>query len=118
MNLKLQQHIETNLSENFSTILNCSWHQIGGGSINNTYKITSEFHAFFVKINNLSVFENGFKEEVLGLQFLEKNTHKKFFFIGFNALNKAESTLFQAFLEQDRATIFWDLDHFFYQDHN
>ena len=74
MNLKLQQHIETNLSENFSTILNCSWHQIGGGSINNTYKITSEFHAFFVKINNLSVFENGFKEEVLGLQFLEKNT--------------------------------------------
>lgn len=74
MNLELQQHIETNLSQNFSTILNCSWQQISGGSINNTYKIISEYHTFFVKINNLSVFENGFKEEVLGLQFLEKNT--------------------------------------------
>jgi len=74
VNLELQQHIETNLSQNFSTILNCSWQQISGGSINNTYKIISEYHTFFVKINNLSVFENGFKEEVLGLQFLEKNT--------------------------------------------
>jgi len=74
VNLELHQHIETSLNQKFSTKLNCRWQQIGGGSINNTYKIISEYHTFFVKTNTLYVFENGFKEEVLGLQFLENHS--------------------------------------------
>ena len=51
-----------------------NWQPIGGGSINTTYKITSEKHEFFIKTNTNSVFKNGFTEEVLGLQFLENNS--------------------------------------------
>jgi ATP-dependent helicase/nuclease subunit B len=46
--------------------------------------------------------------------FLEKNKHKKFFFIGFNALNKAEEFLFQKVLEVGNSAIYWDIDTAFY----
>jgi len=74
MKLTLQHHIEQLLNNQFSSNLNSTWQTIGGGSINKTYKISAEGKSFFVKTNTTSVFENGFKEEVLGLQFLEKNT--------------------------------------------
>lgn len=35
------------------------------------------------------------------------------FFIGFNALNKAEEWIFQEFLSSQKGKIFWDLDSFF-----
>jgi hypothetical protein len=47
-------------------------------------------------------------------QFLEKNSHKKFFFIGFNALNKAEETLFKIILDNQSSEIYWDLDTAFF----
>ena len=43
-------------------------------------------------------------------KYLEKTKHKKFFFIGFNALNKAEEFLFQKVLENGNAEIYWDID--------
>ncbi|APG65662.1 hypothetical protein LPB136_09945 [Tenacibaculum todarodis] len=42
--------------------------------------------------------------------FIEKNSHKKFFFIGFNALNKAEEFLFQRMLMSGNTQVFWDID--------
>ena len=52
-------------------------------------------------------------------QFLEKNTYKKFFFIGFNALNKAEETLFKIILDNQSSDIYWDIDAtFFYGVHS
>ena len=45
--------------------------------------------------------------------FLKKSNHKKFIFIGFNALNKAEEFLFQKVLELENAEIYWDLDQAF-----
>lgn len=47
--------------------------------------------------------------------FLEKNQHKKYFFIGFNALNTAEEFLFQAFLSEGNTKVYWDVDKSFYQ---
>ena len=47
-------------------------------------------------------------------QFLEKNSHKKFFFIGFNALNKAEETLFKIILDNQISEIYWDIDCTFF----
>lgn len=38
------------------------------------------------------------------------------FFIGFNALNKAEEWMFQEFLSSQKGEIFWDLDSFFYKN--
>ena len=46
--------------------------------------------------------------------FLEKNSGRKIFFIGFNALNKAEEFLFQKVLENGNSEIYWDLDEAFF----
>jgi len=46
--------------------------------------------------------------------YIEENIHKKFFFIGFNALNKAEEFLFQKVLETNNSDIYWDLDEVFF----
>lgn len=48
--------------------------------------------------------------------YLESNTHKKHVFIGFNALNTAESELIQNILENTNASIYWDLDAYFLND--
>ncbi|MEO9570593.1 MAG: PD-(D/E)XK nuclease family protein [Polaribacter sp.] len=46
--------------------------------------------------------------------FLEKNSNKKFFIIGFNALNTAEEYLFQKVLETGNSDIYWDIDEVFF----
>jgi len=45
--------------------------------------------------------------------FIKRNSEKQFLFIGFNALNKAEETLFQKFLERENTQVFWDIDSYF-----
>ena len=50
--------------------------------------------------------------------YIEKNVHKKFFFIGFNALNKAEEFLFQKVLESNNSEIYWDLDVLFFNSNH
>ncbi len=74
MNLEFQQHIENEINKELVTSTYFNWQSVGGGSINNTYKITTTRDSFFVKTNTRTVFENGFKEEVLGLQFLAKRS--------------------------------------------
>ncbi|MFD1292878.1 fructosamine kinase family protein [Lutibacter holmesii] len=73
MNTELQQHIEHQLQSLVSTNNTFKWQPVAGGSINKTYKITTNTNTYFIKTNTIAVFKNGFKEEVLGLQFLEKN---------------------------------------------
>lgn len=46
-------------------------------------------------------------------EYARKNNHKKFYFIGFNALNKAEEYLFQQMLIQGNTELFWDIDEVF-----
>ena len=50
--------------------------------------------------------------------FLQQYTHKKFFFIGFNALNKAEEFLFQKVLENKNSDIYWDIDTVFFNSNH
>ncbi|MDV7186583.1 fructosamine kinase family protein [Lutibacter sp. TH_r2] len=73
MDSNLKDFIENSLNKQLQTKSNFNWKAIGGGSINNTYQVLSNTHLFFVKVNTTTVFENGFKEEVLGLQFLNKH---------------------------------------------
>ena len=73
MKLELQQHIEHQLLSLSSTNNTFKWQTVEGGSINKTFKVSTPTNTYFVKTNTTSVFKNGFKEEVLGLQFLEKN---------------------------------------------
>ncbi len=46
-------------------------------------------------------------------QFLENNSSKKFYFIGFNALNKAEEFLLKEMLIQGNTEVYWDIDETF-----
>lgn len=50
--------------------------------------------------------------------FLNKNEEKFFFFIGFNALNKAEELLFQKVLENGNSEIYWDIDETFFKSNH
>ena len=51
-------------------------------------------------------------------RFLSKNKRKKIFFIGFNALNKAEELLFQKVLENGNSEIYWDIDEAFFNSNH
>jgi hypothetical protein len=47
--------------------------------------------------------------------FLQKNHSKKFYFIGFNALNTSEEFIIQKFLESHQSDIYWDVDRSFFE---
>ncbi|WBX71115.1 PD-(D/E)XK nuclease family protein [Tenacibaculum retecalamus] len=47
--------------------------------------------------------------------FINKNQNKKYYFIGFNALNTAEEFLFQKFLSAGNSEVYWDIDKTFYE---
>ena len=48
--------------------------------------------------------------------YLENVEHKKHVFVGFNALNTAESQIIQTILKHSNAAIYWDLDSYFLED--
>lgn len=73
MKSDLIKHIEKQVNKILPFKAIFTWQNIGGGSINNAYKLSSKTHSFFVKTNSVSIFKNGFKEEVFGLQFLKSN---------------------------------------------
>ncbi|MBA6156866.1 PD-(D/E)XK nuclease family protein [Tenacibaculum sp. S7007] len=50
--------------------------------------------------------------------FISNNQDKKYFFIGFNALNSAEEFLFQQFLSNGNSEVFWDIEKTFYKSNH
>ena len=104
-------------------------------SVNGTFKETALIKDHYSFLEKLNTYYNAFYEfligENIGYQglmyreackqidnFLEKNKNKKFFFIGFNALNKAEELLFQRVLESGNSEIYWDLDETFFNSNH
>ena len=104
-------------------------------SVTGTFKETEliKDHYFFLeKLNKYyNTFYQFLLEKNIGYQgllyreaskkvvsFLEKNSQKKFFFLGFNALNKAEELLFQKVLENGNSDIYWDLDETFFNSNH
>lgn len=96
-------------------------------SVTGTFKETEfikDHYAFLEKLNNFyNPLYQFLLEKKIGYQglmyreacnnidaYLETNQQKKYFFIGFNALNKAEEFLFQKVLETSNSDIYWDLD--------
>lgn len=56
-----------------------------------------------------------FREAVDALEIYLENTQSYHYFVGFNALNKAESYLIQGVLDRDRGETLWDIDAYFYE---
>lgn len=49
--------------------------------------------------------------------YIENNQDKHLVFVGFNALNKAEEAIIKELLENQLATIYWDVDSYYFKDH-
>lgn len=82
-------------------------------------KLEHYYDALTEKITQKGIAYQGlvYREAVDSLEFyLQKNEHKKHYFIGFNALNTAEEKIIQEFLEVGLAEILWDTDHVFFDD--
>lgn len=50
--------------------------------------------------------------------FIANNSNAKFIFVGFNALNKAEEYIFQELLNNNLATIYWDVSNAMFENNN
>jgi ATP-dependent helicase/nuclease subunit B len=60
-----------------------------------------------------------YREAAEGIEhYLSNYGQNEHIFIGFNALNKAEQTIFQELLETGNTDIYWDADMHFYDDKN
>ena len=44
-----------------------------------------------------------------------KNVTNNFYFVGFNALNKAEEEIFKLILEENKGKVFWDIDAYYWE---
>jgi len=104
-------------------------------SVNGTFKETGlikDYYKFLEKLYKFyPLLYKRLKEKNLGYQgllyreackhigeYIKKNDFKNFFFLGFNALNKAEEEIFNQFLNRGIADIYWDLDEAFYQNNH
>jgi len=102
-------------------------------STQGTFKETElmkDHFSFMEKLNNYyDAFYPFLKEKKIGYQgllyreatkhidsFISENLSKKYFFIGFNALNKAEEFLFQKILSTGNSEVYWDIDISFFEN--
>lgn len=79
------------------------------------YQIYQKFYSFLLErgIGYQGVI---YRESVKKIaDFIQKKKDTRYYFIGFNALNAAEETLFQAMLEAGVAEVYWDIDESFYE---
>lgn len=60
-----------------------------------------------------------YKEATNNLEFyIQTNLNKHIFYVGFNALNKAEEYIFQEMLNNNIATVYWDANETFFHKSN
>lgn len=83
----------------------------------NYLKLWEKMHMYYGKLNqhlsNQGLAYQGaiYKEAHENCSdYLDDNSNKHHYFIGFNALNTAEQNIFQKFLETGNTTIYWDID--------
>ncbi len=57
-----------------------------------------------------------YREATQNLGHYIQSTLSQHFFVGFNALTRAEETIIQELVAEGKAEVFWDLDKYFYED--
>ena len=72
-----------------------------------------------LKVNKFGYQGLIYKEATNNLEFyINNNKNNHFIFVGFNALNKAEETIFQELLNNNLATVYWDANESFFNNSN
>ena len=96
----------------------------------NKTKLIEDYLSFW---NNLEELHSNFNKNLLEIglghqglvykeacnklsEYINKSKNKKYIFVGFNALNKAEIFIIKEFLKEGKADIFWDIDNYFLED--
>ena len=88
------------------------------------YKIQNQYFIYYRTLYKKLVQMGGgyaglcLREAVQNLTFYMEQDLPKHFFVGFNALTKAEEAIVQELMAEGKAEIIWDLDHIFYEDAN
>ena len=83
--------------------------------------ITGAYKEFKQKLNTQGLGSKGmcYSEAVVNLEHYKKaNTNKTFFFIGLNALSKAEEIIIKELIEINSSDIFWDIDSTCFKNSN
>ena len=57
-----------------------------------------------------------FREAVDNLNFYTTSNESHHFFVGFNALNRAEESIIHEMVSLEQATVIWDIDSYFFND--
>lgn len=76
-------------------------------------KLGEYYTAFYAYLREKNIGYQGliYRESTKDIEeYIQKNKYKKYYFIGFNALNKAEEYLFQQMLNNGNTEIYWDID--------
>jgi len=79
------------------------------------------YEALYEKLKNNKFGYQGliYKEATNNLAFyINNNRNNHFIFVGFNALNKAEETIFQELLNNNLASVYWDANESFFDKSN
>lgn len=79
------------------------------------------YEALYEKLKNNKFGYQGliYKEATNNLEFyINNNVGNHIIFVGFNALNKAEETIFQEFLNNNLASVYWDANESFFKNFN
>ncbi|MBE0424414.1 MAG: PD-(D/E)XK nuclease family protein [Lutibacter sp.] len=79
------------------------------------------YEALYEKLKNNKFGYQGliYKEATNNLEFYINNNKKNhFILVGFNALNKAEETIFQELLNNNLASVYWDANESFFNNSN
>lgn len=84
-------------------------------------RLGNYYHRFYEYLLNLKTGYQGliYREATKkAAQYLTRHNVTRFYFIGFNALNKAEEYLIQSFLASGRAEIYFDIDRSFFESNH
>ncbi len=90
--------------------------------IKNYFDFFERLEKYYNKLNETLILKKygyqglQYREAVENLNNYIETTQDKLLFIGFNALNKAEETIFQELLQNDIATVYWDADVFYFKN--
>ena len=79
------------------------------------------YKQFKIKINNQGVGTKGmcYSEAVFNIEHYKKaNINNRFFFIGLNALSKAEEIIIKELIQFNSGNIFWDIDSVWFKNKN
>jgi len=90
--------------------------------LKNNLKFNNRLHDFYemlyadLKKNDKAYRGMLYREALNNLSYYIENNKSHHFFVGFNALNKAEEEIIQEIISVNQASLIWDIDSFFFND--